>query len=237
MNTILYPANSRGSANHGWLKTNHTFSFANYYNPDRVHFGALRVLNDDYIAPGQGFGMHPHDNMEIITIPFSGGVLHQDSMGNKGVIKPGEIQVMSAGTGIYHSEHNDSKTDPLTLFQIWIFPNKKNVTPRYDQIPISNLAKPNEFYQILSPNPADQGVWIHAEAWFHMADLTEGTELNYSLRNPDSGVFVQSIDGETQVEGNTLSGRDAVAFTDANVLNFKANKHSRLLVMEVPMSW
>ena len=237
MNTILFPAKSRGSANHGWLKTNHTFSFANYYNPDRIHFGALRVLNDDYIAPGQGFGTHPHDNMEIITIPFSGGVLHQDSMGNKGVISPGEIQVMSAGTGIYHSEHNHSKTDPLTLFQIWVFPNKKNVTPRYDQISISELAKPNEFYQILSPNADDQGVWIHADAWFHMADIAEGKELSYALRNPASGVFVQLIEGEILVEGNELNGRDAVAFTGATEIGFRAAKKSKVLVLEVPMSW
>ncbi len=237
MKTIHFPSKSRGSANHGWLKTNHTFSFANYYNPDRIHFGALRVLNDDYIAPSQGFGMHPHDNMEIITIPFSGGVLHQDSMGNKGVISPGEIQVMSAGTGIYHSEHNHSKTDPLTLFQIWVFPNKKNVTPRYDQISISDLAKPDMFYQILSPNADDQGVWIHADAWFHMADLTEGKELTYALKNPQSGVFVQLIEGEILVEGNELKGRDAVAFTGATEIGFKASKKSKVLVLEVPMSW
>ena len=237
MNTKLFSANSRGSANHGWLNTNHTFSFANYYNPDRVHFGALRVLNDDSIAAGQGFGMHPHDNMEIITIPFSGGVLHQDSMGNKGVVNVGEIQVMSAGTGIYHSEYNYSKTDPLSLFQIWIFPNKKNVTPRYDQISISNLAKPNEFYQILSPNPDDQGVWIHANAWFHMADFDEGIELSYKLKDAKSGVFIQSIEGESVIEGNTLINRDAVAFTETDVINLKAIKKTRLLVMEVPMKW
>jgi len=237
MNTILFPAKSRGSANHGWLKTNHTFSFANYYQADRIHFGALRVLNDDYIAPGQGFGMHPHDNMEIITIPFSGGVLHQDSMGNKGVVGPGEIQVMSAGTGIYHSEHNNSKSDPLTLFQIWVFPNKKNVTPRYDQISISELAKPDDFYQILSPNAEDQGVWIHADAWFHMADLSEGLELTYELKKSGSGVFVQMIEGESEVEGNQLIGRDAVAFAGHSEISCKAIKNSKILVMEVPMSW
>lgn len=237
MKTMLYPANSRGHADHGWLRTHHTFSFANYYNPDRIHFGALRVLNDDYIAPGEGFGKHPHDNMEIITIPFSGGVLHQDSMGNKGVIQPGEIQVMSAGTGIYHSEHNHSKTEPLTLFQIWIFPNKKNVAPRYDQINIASLAKPNTFYQILSPNANEPGVWIHADAWFHLAELTEGHELSYTLKKHNSGIFVQSIEGETQVGDTVLKDRDAVGITDVTSMNFKALTYSKLLVMEVPMSW
>lgn len=237
MKTKLYPADSRGRADHGWLKTNHTFSFANYYNPERIHFGALRVLNDDWIAAGEGFGRHPHDNMEIITIPFTGAVLHQDSMGNKGVIKPGELQVMSAGSGIFHSEFNDSKVDPLTLFQIWIIPNKKNVTPRYDQITISDLAKKDEFYQILSPNADDQGVWIHQDAWFNLADLSSGKELEYQLHKEDSGVFVQLIEGNLEVAGNLLSGRDAIALTETTSVKIKANSEARVLVMEVPMHW
>lgn len=237
MKTKLYPADSRGHADHGWLKTNHTFSFANYYNPERIHFGALRVLNDDWIAAGEGFGRHPHDNMEIITIPFTGAVLHQDSMGNKGVIKPGELQVMSAGSGIFHSEFNDSKVDPLTLFQIWIIPNKKNVTPRYDQITISDLAKKDEFYQILSPNADDQGVWIQQNAWFNLADLSSGKELEYQLHKEDSGVFVQLIEGNLEVAGNLLSGRDAIALTETTSVKIKANSEARVLVMEVPMHW
>lgn len=237
MKTKLYPADSRGRADHGWLKTNHTFSFANYYNPERIHFGALRVLNDDWIAAGEGFGRHPHDNMEIITIPFTGAVLHQDSMGNKGVIKPGELQVMSAGTGIFHSEFNDSKVDPLTLFQIWIIPNKKNVTPRYDQITISDLAKKNEFYQILSPNADDQGVWIHQDAWFNLADLSSGKELEYQLHKEYSGVFVQLIEGNLEVAGNLLSGRDAIALTETTSVKIKAGSEARVLIMEVPMHW
>jgi hypothetical protein len=237
MKTKLYPADSRGRADHGWLKTNHTFSFANYYNPERIHFGALRVLNDDWIAAGEGFGRHPHDNMEIITIPFTGAVLHQDSIGNKGVIKPGELQVMSAGTGIFHSEFNDSKVDPLTLFQIWIIPNKKNVTPRYDQITISDLAKKDEFYQILSPNADDQGVWIHQDAWFSLADLSSGKELEYQLHKEDSGVFVQLIEGNLEVAGSLLSGRDAIALTETTSVKIKAISEARVLVMEVPMHW
>lgn len=237
MKTILYPADSRGYANHGWLKTSHTFSFANYYNPERIHFGALRVLNDDWIAAGEGFGKHPHDNMEIITIPFTGAVLHQDSMGNKGVIKPGEIQVMSAGTGIFHSEHNDSKDEALTLFQIWVFPDKKNVTPRYDQITISELAKKDELYQILSPNPDDEGVWIHQKAWFHLGDLSKDTELDYTLKQADSGVFIQVIDGNVKVGETLLDIRDAIGITETETIHIKAETDARILVMEVPMKW
>ena len=237
MKTILYPADSRGYADHGWLKTNHTFSFANYYNPERIHFGALRVLNDDWIAAGEGFGKHPHDNMEIITIPFTGAVLHQDSMGNKGVIIPGEIQVMSAGTGIFHSEHNNSKDEALTLFQIWVFPDKKNVTPRYDQITISDLSKKDELYQILSPNPDDQGVWIHQNAWFHLGDLSKDTELDYTLKQAGSGVFIQVIEGEILVGENRLTTRDAVGITETDSIHIKAETNARILVMEVPMKW
>ena len=237
MKTILYPADSRGYADHGWLKTNHTFSFANYYNPERIHFGALRVLNDDWIAAGEGFGKHPHDNMEIITIPFTGAVLHQDSMGNKGVIMPGEIQVMSAGTGIFHSEHNNSKDEALTLFQIWVFPDKKNVTPRYDQITISDLSKKDELYQILSPNPDDQGVWIHQNAWFHLGDLSKDTELDYTLKQAGSGVFIQVIEGEILVGENRLTTRDAVGITETDSIHIKAETNARILVMEVPMKW
>ncbi|MEA4981631.1 MAG: pirin family protein [Paludibacter sp.] len=237
MKTILYPADSRGYADHGWLKTNHTFSFANYYNPERIHFGALRVLNDDWIAAGEGFGKHPHDNMEIITIPFTGAVLHQDSMGNKGVIIPGEIQVMSAGTGIFHSEHNNSKDEALTLFQIWVFPDKKNVTPRYDQITISDLSKKDELYQILSPDPDDQGVWIHQKAWFHLGDLSKDTELDYTLKEAASGVFIQVIEGEVLVGENRLTTRDAVGITETDSIHIKAETNARILVMEVPMKW
>lgn len=237
MKTILYPADSRGYADHGWLKTNHTFSFANYYNPERIHFGALRVLNDDWIAAGEGFGKHPHDNMEIITIPFTGAVLHQDSMGNKGVIIPGEIQVMSAGTGIFHSEHNNSKDEALTLFQIWVFPDKKNVTPRYDQITISDLSKKDELYQILSPDPDDQGVWIHQKAWFHLGDLSKDTELDYTLKEAASGVFIQVIEGEVFVGENRLTTRDAVGITETDSIHIKAETNARILVMEVPMKW
>lgn len=237
MKTILFPSDSRFHADYGWLKTNYTFSFGNYQNKDRVHFGALRVLNDDSIAPGEGFDKHPHDNMEIITIPFSGSVLHQDDIGNKGVIMPGEIQVMSAGSGVYHSEHNNSKEDVLTLFQIWIFPNKKNVPPRFEQIKISDLAKKNEFYQILSPNPDEQGVWIHQNAWFHMGDLSPTTELEYLLKDPQSGVFIQVIDGDIEVAEHQLGTRDAIGITEIATIPIKAKTEAHILIMEIPMMW
>lgn len=237
MKAVSHKSESRGHADHGWLKTQHTFSFANYYDPSRIHFGALRVLNDDWIAPSQGFGRHPHDNMEIITIPFSGEVLHQDSMGNKGTIKPGEIQVMSAGTGVFHSEHNNSSREPLTLFQIWVMPNKKNVTPRYDQITISDLAKKNELYQILSPNADDQGVWIHQDAWFHLGDLDKGIQVEYQLKRKESGIYVIVVEGKIDIEGFELNKRDGIGLSELDAAKITALEDTKVLVMEVPMVW
>lgn len=237
MKAVSHKSDSRGHADHGWLKTQHTFSFANYYDPSRIHFGALRVLNDDWIAPSQGFGRHPHDNMEIITIPFSGEVLHQDSMGNKGTIKPGEIQVMSAGTGVFHSEHNNSSREPLTLFQIWVMPNKKNVTPRYDQITISDLAKKNELYQILSPNADDQGVWIHQDAWFHLGDLDKGIQVEYQLKRKESGIYVIVVEGKIDIEGFELNKRDGIGLSELEAAKITALEDTKVLVMEVPMVW
>ncbi|MGB1992707.1 MAG: pirin family protein, partial [Flavobacteriaceae bacterium] len=170
MKTVFHPSDTRGYANHGWLEARHSFSFASWYQPDRLHFGALRVLNDDIIQGGMGFGTHPHDNMEIVTIPLKGDLEHKDSMGNSAVIREGDIQVMSAGTGVQHSEYNNSPDKEINLFQLWLFPNKRNVTPRYDQLPIRSLHQKNEFFQILSPSADDEGVWIHQDAWMHMLD-------------------------------------------------------------------
>ncbi len=235
MKTILHKANSRGHADHGWLKTQHTFSFANYYNPERVHFGALRVLNDDWIAGGQGFGTHPHDNMEIITIPLSGVVEHKDSMGNHGTITAGEIQVMSAGTGIYHSEFNGDKVKPLSLLQIWVFSDKKNVTPRYDQISLSDIEKENELYQILSPSADDQGVWIHQQAWFSLGNFTEEWEGSYKLHRPESGVYVFVIEGEATISGNKLNRRDGIGISEVTEINISTTAGTRILIMEIPV--
>jgi len=235
MKTILHKSDTRGHANHGWLDTHHTFSFANYYNPERVNFGALRVLNDDWIASGEGFGTHPHDNMEIITIPLIGAVEHKDSMGNHGEIAAGEIQVMSAGTGIFHSEFNRNKNQELQLLQIWVIPNKRNVTPRYDQISLAAVEKPDELYQILSPNPNDQGVWIHQNAWFHFGDLSEGWEGKYELKDKNNGIYFFVIEGEVTVAGQKLSRRDGLGVSETASIEISSEGLSKLLIMEIPM--
>ena len=235
MKTILHKSATRGNADHGWLKTNHTFSFANYYNPERMHFGMLRVLNDDWIDSGKGFGMHPHDNMEIITIPLSGTVEHKDSMGNSGTISAGEVQVMSAGTGIYHSEFNAEKNLSLSLLQIWVFPDTKNVIPRYEQISIAELEKENELYQILSPSATDQGVWIHQQAWFSLGNFTTEWEGSYQLHRPESGVYVFVIEGDAVIAGNKLNKRDGIGISEVSEIEIKTFVGTKLLVMEVPV--
>lgn len=236
MNKVLHPAQSRGAANHGWLKSFHSFSFANYYNPQKMHFGVLRVLNDDEVAPSMGFGTHPHDNMEIISIPLSGELKHKDSMGNEAIIKTGEIQVMSAGTGIQHSEFNASTSDPVKFLQIWLFPNKKNVTPRYDQIQLPDLATHNELHQVLSPNADDAGVWIHQNAWFHMGTFDAGTDQSYTLKDARNGLYLFMIEGSIEIEGETLGARDAVGLSDFNEVSFTStSENTRVLLMEVPM--
>ena len=235
-NTILHKADTRGDADHGWLHSRHTFSFANYYDPSRMHFGALRVLNDDYVAPGMGFGTHPHDNMEIISIPLEGDLEHKDSMGNVAVIRHGDIQVMSAGTGIRHSEYNKNDNQPVKFLQIWVFPNKRNVTPRYDQITLNIEDRKNRFQQIVSPNPDDEGVWIHQNAWFHIADLEKGTSLDYTIKCEGNGLYVFVLAGDVAVEGLELNSRDGFGIWDINRVNFTATGNTSLLLMEVPMN-
>ncbi len=235
MRPIIHKAQSRGHANHGWLNTYHTFSFAGYYDPERIHFGALRVLNDDTIAGGEGFGTHPHDNMEIITIPLYGDLKHKDSMGNEGVIKSGDVQVMSAGTGIQHSEFNANSDKEVKLLQIWIFSNKKNVEPRYDQISLKALEKENELFQILSPDKNDQGVWIHQDAWFHMGNLKSGWEGEYTLKGKNHGIYLFVIEGSVSVEKNLLNYRDGIGFTGIKKINMTATEEAKILIMEIPM--
>ncbi|MDF3026912.1 MAG: Pirin domain protein [Fluviicola sp.] len=235
MKTIFHSENSRGHANHGWLNAKHSFSFASWYNPDRVHFGTLRVLNDDTVSPGMGFGTHPHDNMEIITIPLEGAIAHKDSMGNSATINAGEIQVMSAGTGVQHSEFNPNEDQDLKLFQIWLFPNKRNVEPRYDQQKIAVNEHPNEFVQILSPDKDDAGVWIHQDAWFHMGKFTEDKTLTYEFKNPANGLYVMQIEGSSVIDGQQLNRRDALGIMDTSSVTLHITKDSTLLLMEVPM--
>jgi quercetin 2,3-dioxygenase len=235
-NTILHKANTRGHANHGWLNARHSFSFANYYDPSRIQFGALRVLNDDTIAGGQGFGRHPHDNMEIITIPLEGAVEHQDSMGHKEVIQSGDIQVMSAGTGITHSEYNANEDKALKLLQIWVFPKLRNVTPRYGQTTLNKADRINKLQQIVSPGPTDNGMWINQDAWFHLGSLQKGTELTYALKKPGNGVYAFLIEGDVTINQTLLNKRDAAGFTDINKLSITADTDAELLLIEVPMA-
>lgn len=236
MKTVYHSAQSRGHQNHGWLVANHSFSFANWYNPERIQFGALRVLNDDYIAPNQGFGTHPHENMEIITIPLVGDLTHEDSMGHSAVIAEGDIQVISAGTGIYHSEQNKRSDKQVELLQLWIFPDKKNVTPRYDQISIRALKKENSFYQILSPEAKNQGSWIHQQAWMFMGDFTQNTSCDYSLGRKGNGVYIFVLEGEASIGQQKLNKRDALGVWDTEKVTISANQNSRLLLIDVPMN-
>jgi len=236
MKTVLHKSESRGHANHGWLDSHHTFSFANYHNPERMHFGVLRVLNDDRVAPGKGFGTHPHDNMEIISIPLEGDLEHKDSMGNTTVIKEGDVQVMSAGTGVFHSEYNKNNDREVKFLQIWVFPNKKNLEPRYDQISIRDIEKENSFYQVLSPNKDDQGVWINQNAWFHLGKFEVGKSETYSLKSEGNGVYVFILEGEVEIDGQKLEKRDGFGIWDTNEIHVKSISGSRILIMEIPMN-
>src|SRR5690606_27216546 len=224
MKTIIHKADSRGYANHGWLKSYHTFSFAGYHDPSRMHFGALRVLNDDYVEGGNGFGRHPHANMEIISIPLEGKLAHGDSMGNNGTIEANEIQVMSAGIGVTHSEFNGSDTDPVKFLQIWLFPKTENVTPRYDQIRVDPADRKNRLQQVISPNPDDEGTWIHQDAWFHLSDLDEGKSVTYSLKGEGTGVYIFLLEGELEVAGEKLNRRDAIGITDVKDITLSAQQ-------------
>jgi redox-sensitive bicupin YhaK (pirin superfamily) len=236
MHTILHAAGSRGDANHGWLHSKHSFSFANYYNPEKIHFGVLRVLNDDFVAAGMGFGLHPHDNMEIISIPLEGDLAHQDSMGNQTVIKHGDIQVMSAGTGVKHSEMNHNKDKPVKFLQIWVIPNKKDVTPRYDQITLDPANRINTLQQILSPNPDDAGVWIHQDAWFHIGKFDLDFKTNYNVKKAGNGMYAFVLYGSFELAGQTLNERDALGITDFDQFELKVlTKEAEILLMEIPM--
>ena len=237
MKKVFHSASSRGAADHGWLKAKHSFSFANYYDSKKVQFGALRVLNDDIIAPGMGFGTHPHDNMEIITIPLDGALEHKDSMDNIGVIETDEIQVMSAGSGVYHSEYNKNKDQSVSLLQIWVFPNKKDVTPRYDQKNIKDLKKVNSFYPIVTPNQNGPGMWIHQDAWFHLGEFDKETRINYNINKKGNGVYAFLIEGSVQIDGESLEKRDALGIWDTEKFELLANQNSRVLLIEVPLNY
>lgn len=236
-NSVLHKAQTRGLANHGWLNSYHTFSFANYYNPERMHFGVLRVLNDDTVAAGMGFGTHPHDNMEIISIPLEGDLEHKDSMGNVTVIKNGDIQVMSAGTGITHSEYNKNRDKQVKFLQIWVFPNKRNVTPRYDQMALNAQERHNKLQQVLSPDPNDEGVWIHQNAWFHLGTFDKDFTTEYALKDKANGVYAFVLKGTIHVNGQELTERDGFGIWNIDKMSITSQSQgAEILLMEVPMS-
>ena len=233
---VLHPAASRGFANHGWLQSHHSFSFASFHDPERIHFGALRVLNDDTVKGGMGFGKHPHDNMEIISIPLEGDLEHQDSMGNKAVIQKGDIQVMSAGTGIYHSEYNKNENEAVKFLQIWIYPNKKNVAPRYDQVSLKMEDRKNKLQQVLSPNSDDEGVWVHQDAWFHLGTFDNGAAAKYTIKKPGNGVYAFVLKGKFNLDGIEIENRDGLGIWETEEFMLTSSEEgSEILLMEVPM--
>ncbi len=234
---VYHKAATRGFADHGWLKSHHTFSFANYYDPERINFGVLRVLNDDFVEAGMGFGTHPHSNMEIISIPLEGDLEHKDSMGNTTVIRNGDIQVMSAGRGITHSEYNKNEDIPVKFLQIWVIPNQKNITPRYDQISLNPDDRRDRLQQILSPNKGDEGVWIHQDAWFHLGTFSKGHQETYTLKREGNGIYVFLISGSLTIGETILSKRDGLGITGAiNFTMTAGDNDTEVLVMEVPMT-
>jgi len=235
--TVFHKADTRGHADHGWLNAYHSFSFASWYNPDRVQFGALRVLNDDTVAAGMGFGTHPHDNMEIITIPLEGDLAHKDSMGNEFTIKNGDVQVMSAGSGIRHSEFNPNADQRTKLFQIWVFPKQRDVTPRYQQITLNKSLEKNDFAQILSPDADDAGVWIHQDAWFYLSDFDADFSKKLALKKEGNGFYIMNIEGQIEVNGEKLETRDAIGIWETTEIEIKATTASKFLVMEIPMKY
>jgi redox-sensitive bicupin YhaK (pirin superfamily) len=235
MKTLIHKSNTRGHANHGWLDAHHSFSFGQWYNPERVHFGKLRVLNDDIVKAGFGFGKHPHDNMEIITIPLSGALEHKDSTGGHGVIAKNDVQVMSAGSGIEHSEFNHSKTDDVNLFQLWIFTNKENVTPRYDQKTFSASDRQNKFQTVVSPFGND-GLWIYQDAWISLGNFDAENSTSYQIKSQGNGIYLLVIDGEVEIDGNILSKRDAIGIWDTDAINILSTTNTEILLIEVPMN-
>ncbi len=235
-NTVLHKADTRGDANHGWLHSKHTFSFANYHNPERMHFGALRVLNDDTVSGGMGFGTHPHENMEIISIPLEGDLEHKDSMGTIAVIKNGDVQIMSAGTGIQHSEYNKNKDNTVKFLQIWVFPDKQDVAPRYDQITLNAEDRHNKLQQIVSPSVKDAGVWIHQNAWFHLGKFDKSTKTDYTVKAKGNGLYIFNLSGDIKINDQLLNTRDGYGIWDFEKVTISAETDAQFLLMEVPMT-
>ncbi len=236
MQTLLFKAADRGTADYGWLKPNYYFSFAQYHDNAKTHFGLLRVLNDDFIGGGGAFPTHPHDNMEIVTIPFTGALKHKDSTGGEGVIKAGDIQIMSAGSGVQHSEANASATDSVTLFQVWIFPKERNIKPRYDQKTFDVNARANNWQTVVSPIDADNALWINQDARFSLTNLQADKEITYSNGFKNNGVFLVVINGTVEVGGQQLNKRDALGISETEKFTVKASEDAELLAIEIPMN-
>jgi quercetin 2,3-dioxygenase len=236
MKTIIQKASERGSGDFGWLKPNYYFSFGQYNNPQKVHFGLLRVLNDDFIAGGGAFPTHPHENMEIVTIPLSGSIKHKDSTGGEGVIKAGDIQIMSAGSGVQHSEANASATDPITLFQVWVYPKKRNITPRYDQRTFDIEGRKNKWQIVVSPREEDGALWINQDARFALTKLDAGKTLTYENAFAGNGVYLVVINGSVKIGNQVLNKRDAVGISDTASFTIEAVEETELLAVEVPMN-
>ncbi len=237
MKKVISRANERGTANHGWLKPAHYFSFGGWQNPEKVHFGALRVLNDDWIAGGGAFPTHPHDNMEIVTIPFTGALAHKDSTGGAGTIQAGDIQIMSAGTGVQHSEANESKTDEVTLFQLWVFPKIRNIKPRYDQRSFGVADREGKWQVVVSPREEDNALWINQDARFSLTKIKAGEKISYTNAFAGNGVFLVSIIGSVSVDDITLQKRDAVGISEVDSFEITAVEDAELLAVEVPMEF
>jgi quercetin 2,3-dioxygenase len=236
MKSILYPASERGHADFGWLNARHSFSFGQWYNPEKIHFGALRVLNDDIVKGGGGFPTHPHDNMEIVTIPLTGALAHKDSTGGNGIIKAGDVQIMSAGTGVRHSEYNASEEEEVNLLQVWVFPKKKNITPRYDQKTFDLKGRKNNWQVVVSPDETDAGMWINQDARFSLASIDAGGLLTYKNRFAGNGVYFFVIEGSVEIAGKQLGKRDAIGISDSNEISIQASGLSEILAIEIPMT-
>jgi redox-sensitive bicupin YhaK (pirin superfamily) len=236
MNTVLHKSNTRGNANHGWLDSHHTFSFAHYYDPTRMHFGGLRVLNDDSVAPGKGFGTHPHDNMEIISIPLQGDLEHKDSMGNTAVIRQNDVQIMSAGTGIYHSEYNKNSDKQVKFLQIWVFPKEKNIQPRYEQKTYLPEDRINKLQLVVAPVESSESVRINQDAWFSLGNLKKGFQTAYTFHKKGTGVYAFVLEGSVTIQGQRLERRDGFGIWNTENLSIVADEDAEILLMEVPMN-
>jgi len=233
----VHKADTRGHANHGWLNAKHSFSFANFHNPDRIHFGALRVLNDDIIEGGKGFGSHPHDNMEIVTIPLRGSLQHRDNTGRAEIIRSGDVQIMSAGTGIVHSEVNASVTEEINLLQLWVFPKLRNITPRYDQKTFDISTRNNKFQVVVSPIESEESIWINQDAWFSLGNIDAAKTIEYNRNLDGNGMYIFVIEGDVTIEGENLNRRDAIGISGTDTVSFTASTDAQILVVEVPMEF